>query len=104
MADLIDRTELIALIQKGYCEPCKDEKLDRNGVCCRVCWVNEAISEIDRMPTIDPESLRPAGRWEYHELSDGTRVPKCTNCCLLYLWESPYCPHCGARMEVQDDE
>lgn len=53
MADLIDRTEFIALMERGYCEPCKEEKLDRNGVCCRVCWVNDAISEIDRIPTID---------------------------------------------------
>lgn len=95
MADLIDRTEFIALMERGYCEPCKDEKLDRNGVCCRVYWVNDAISEIDRMPTIDPESLRPVGRW----LADGS----CSNCGEFDNrdpYGSNFCQHCGAKMEV----
>ncbi len=108
MANLIDRTELIALMEKGYCEPCKDEKLDRNGVCCRVCWVNDAISEIDRMPTIDAVPVRH-GKWKLIGADKKGRggIWKCAGrdgCGKTYPYQCDYCPHCGAKMEVQDDD
>ena len=67
---------------------------------------------IDDAPTIDPESLRPNGRWVYNDeyvlwleryvcsvcnrnaLSDGD-----------YRHElSDYCPHCGAKMDLEEDD
>ena len=47
---------------------------------------------IDEQPTIDPESLRPKGRW----LLDG----RCSECLENPLTtHKTYCPHCGAKME-----
>ena len=68
-----------------------------------------AIWRIDEFPEIDPESLRPKGRWEkYWCESDliGHMYEVCPNCrsCEILdtdkFWDSNYCPNCGAKMEV----
>ena len=55
---------------------------------------------IDKQPTIDPESLRPRGKWEdacyYH---DRPLCYECSNCGLKLMYKPDYCPHCGAKME-----
>ena len=60
--------------------------------------VTGAVHEIiDRQPTIDPESLRPSGKWK-----DGGYVVWCLNCGEPYLPACKgykYCPNCGAKME-----
>lgn len=61
--------------------------------------------QIDRMPTIDPESLRPHGRWI--NIHDGNFI---CSCCknqvnIVDMMSHPlmigylYCPYCGAKME-----
>ena len=59
------------------------------------------VYEIDIMPTIDPESLRPTAEWieAPDEGADGS-WEACSSC----AWESrlaasqyKYFPHCGAR-------
>ena len=56
-------------------------------------------------PTIDPESLRPKGRWVY---DDGNLEWACSEClCEAHIsWGaisgynlSDFCPNCGAKME-----
>lgn len=71
--------------------------------------IYSVISLIERQPTIDPESLRPVGRWEtvkrqehYPSLKE-YEADYCSNCGKRGELEYSYCPHCGARMEVQDD-
>lgn len=61
--------------------------------------------QIDRMPTIDPESLRPHGRWI--NIHDGNFI---CSCCknpvnIVDMMSHPlmigylYCPYCGTKME-----
>lgn len=61
--------------------------------------------EIDKMPTIDPESQRPHGRWI--NIHDGNFI---CSCCknpvnIVDMMSHPlmigylYCPYCGAKME-----
>ena len=56
--------------------------------------------QIDRMPTIDPESLRPHGRWH---ISDGiVENVVCSRCGAhfqSYYQDYRYCPRCGAKMD-----
>lgn len=59
---------------------------------------------IERQPTIDPESLRPVGRWvdaveqPYFRKHSHTKV--CSECGRRKEGRWDFCPHCGARMEV----
>lgn len=75
---------------------------------------------IKNMPTIDPESLRPVGRWEYKPDMYDNNTYECSECgCAWTIIDGTpadndmlYCPHCGAKnpesnvgkMEVQDDD
>lgn len=63
------------------------------------------VQALEKAPTIDPESLRPVGRWHLNE--DGKWA--CTYCDGLAVehpdepekWQAltRYCPNCGARMK-----
>ena len=61
-----------------------------------------AISEIKASPTIDPESLRKHGRWIKHDDEFLGVTCECSRCHLETCGDSPYCPHCGARMCEED--
>lgn len=62
--------------------------------------VTGAVHEIiDRQPTIDPESLRPHGKWVKDQFSYRYL---CTNCKMTlpeWMGVFNYCPCCGAKME-----
>lgn len=65
--------------------------------------------QIDRMPTIDPEILRPRGTWEgmADGYADGELVYDtwtCSECGYTVETDEPdyltkFCPNCGAKME-----
>lgn len=58
--------------------------------------------DIDATPTIDPESLRPTGRWIWSELYDNNwRTLCCSNCFETEgaRENAKYCPNCGAKMD-----
>ena len=65
--------------------------------------------QIDRMPTIDPESLLPRGTWEgtADGYADGELVYDtwtCSECGYTVETDDPddltkFCPNCGAKME-----
>ena len=62
-----------------------------------------AAEIIDRQPTIDPESLRPHGKWVKDQFSYRYL---CTNCKMTlpeWLGVFNYCPGCGAKMEDADE-
>lgn len=72
---------------------------------------NEIKQEVDEIPSIDPETLRPTAHWvetgEYVQTIDAVKIPVkiCSGCHMdiaLEEFES-YCPHCGARMVNGDD-
>lgn len=69
------------------------------------------VSDVDTMPTIEPESLRPTAHWveigEYVQTIDAVKIPVkiCSGCNMdiaLEEFES-YCPNCGARIVNADD-
>lgn len=63
--------------------------------------------DIDAAPTIDPESLRPHGRWIFHHMTGSQAYyARCSECRKLKHFASEndeekerYCSRCGARME-----
>ena len=63
-----------------------------------------ATEIIDRQPTIDPESLRPHGKWVKDQFSYRYL---CTNCKMTlpeWMGVFNYCPCCGAKMEDKSDD
>ena len=69
------------------------------------------MKDIDNAPTINPEDLRPKGKWigiGYEGYADGYPVYdywECSNCGNEEKGEdvpeaNPYCRCCGAKMEV----
>lgn len=58
---------------------------------------------IDAAPVIDPESLRPKGRWENRKQNlydmDGSFTGTCSVCKRrLRFYVEDFCPKCGADM------
>lgn len=80
---------------------------------CHCQAVAMESEDLKKLPTIDPESLRPVAHWEEipgsykdHIGKDGSWFVPATRCtnpecreinpCSL---KTPFCPMCGARME-----
>jgi hypothetical protein len=89
---LIDANAFIETIEKIACE-------DKTPF----FHLDEITQEIFDAPTIDPESLRPKGRWVMKETM--IRSPFAKNAyCSECLWETAqdynFCPNCGAKMEI----
>lgn len=70
--------------------------------------IEDELSDLENLPTVDPESLRPVAHWEESTCLDDS-FWACSNCQfpseaiaapVLYH----YCPHCGARMEDATNE
>ena len=67
--------------------------------------------QVDRMPTIDTESLRPNGKWIDRWTVKNPQVEEipsveCSNCGMLFCdlinnhrEMFRFCPHCGAKMD-----
>lgn len=84
----------------------------------RLIDVDALIAEYDRVhigppggarklmedaPTIDPEDLRPKGRWIEKEHKDERGdyiLLHCSLCDEPNARKKNYCPNCGAKMEV----
>ena len=52
--------------------------------------------------TIYPESLREHGQWIMHDDEILGLVCECSCCHIETCGDSPYCPHCGAKMSEED--
>ena len=76
------------------------------------------VSEIEKVPTIDPESLRQKGKWiePYWDDQWQVMIASCSNCHDRgevrvrrnengkMVIDSPHCPNCGADMRGEEDE
>ena len=93
--DLINRgrADAIEAIQNAYCKPCKERGDDYNEVRCRVCEYDNAIMQIDALPSVD----KPQGEW----ISNHDGSWNCSECGLrVFIYaKGNYCPNCGAKMK-----
>ena len=52
-------------------------------------------------PTINPEDLRPKGKWEQKRDHWNMFLSICSNCGRSEFLTPPYCAGCGAKMEME---
>lgn len=109
MAEYIDREAFKKSVEERYCKPCKAEKKDHNGCWCRACWVDDMLDEVE---CFQPSDVAPVmhGRWIVR--FDGPynrRRCYCSHCeknngvgGIAKNQEKPYCPNCGAKMDIKD--
>ena len=88
-----------------------EEKMAEGSTLWDKCFSHEwawTLTAVDKMPTIDPESLRPKGEWIGKQL-DNFRMweAKCSECgwtgienydAYIDPFDFNFCPNCGADM------
>ena len=95
---LIDADALIAWLKKAgrYLKGLENQKES-------TLLIGKIIDHVAKMPTIDPESLRPQGEWikvgTYRD-EDGCLCYEygCSLCNRIVDELEPYCPNCGKKM------
>lgn len=60
--------------------------------------IDSIVKKIDDTPTIDPESLRPSGKWVKEPFSSRYLCTNCKSAFPEWIYVYNYCPLCGARM------
>lgn len=77
MGDLIKREDAIEAIQTAYCTPCKERGDDYNEVRCRACEFDDAMMQIDSVPSAEP-------KWELISRDDAVAIVlMCSRICNL---------------------
>ena len=109
MTRYIDADALLDDVMVRYCSDCDKRKGIKRGkwriiyeigeAPCRACSVDDMKSEIDNAPTAPVREVKK-GKWEY--TMDGFAY---CSACGWYpegedFTETPFCPNCGAEMEV----
>lgn len=69
--------------------------------------IEDELSDLENLPTVDPESLRPTAKWIIvRRMADGAEC-KCGNCGRKEVFttfdrhtEHAYCCRCGCKMEA----
>ena len=93
MSDLISRQAAIDLIRS------MESDATSHGISPRLT-PNYVINGIESLPPAD----RPIGKWELIESEHVENIYLCSHCRNYEAWgeteKTPYCPHCGAWMEV----
>lgn len=92
-------------IKMRYCNNCARP----NEIKCRACSIDDMLGEIEDAPTADVEEVKH-GKWIRME-DDFVYWYACSECKghipkTEYgndAW-SDYCPHCGAKMDLGDEE
>lgn len=104
--DPIDRNAVLQLIEDTYCKDCNNY----NGVRCRACNFDDAMSTLDAVPTLDYAPVRHS-QWILHNMNprrvtvDGYVVcPECEHTFdrIKGTWFKR-CPNCGAKMDAKED-
>lgn len=94
----------LRLIDANALDALEDLEYIYHPVCDGDAWyrAEDVWKCIGEQPTIDPESLRPIGRWIWSELYDNNwRTLCCSNCFETEgaRENAKYCPNCGAYMK-----
>lgn len=61
--------------------------------------IEDELSDLENLPTIDPESLRPVSEWELNPDRWTCEWFRCKTCHHLSCCADSFCGGCGAKMK-----
>ena len=61
--------------------------------------IEDELSDLENLPTIDPESLRPVSEWELNPNKLTCAWSRCKKCHHVSYCTDAYCGGCGAKMK-----
>ena len=61
--------------------------------------IEDELADLENLPTIDPESLRPVSEWELNPHRFSCEHFRCKECHHIDCVADNYCGKCGARMK-----
>lgn len=97
----IDADELWQKVRERFCDECVVS--GRYDSACRSCGIQDALDEIEDAPTVGTDPVQH-GRWKAY----GINTWQCTACQHEYHTKNVcnfnYCPHCGAKMVLEDEQ
>ena len=91
----IDADAFHESVFQRYCKNCNSQAHRM----CHACWVMDMMDELEEAPAINPEDLRPKGKWEQKRDHWNMFLNVCSNCGRSEFLAPPYCAGCGAKME-----
>lgn len=111
MAEYIEREAFIKWVNETYCKPCEAAGRDYNHCRCGACQYDDMIRDAESFDAADVAPVR-RGRWIqkekcYPEIEKQMDFRfECSECgfsdihnATLYV---PYCWHCGAKMDKEE--
>ena len=92
MPKYVNTEELKNIIKSRYYTNYTETEIEdaQNDIVDFIIW------DIDDMPGADVVEVK-CGKWLYH-----TDDLECNLCHKYTYWETNYCPHCGAKMIIED--
>lgn len=103
-----EKEKTVRLVDVGELETKLDTLLDlmlrdfadeTNETKCHCQAVAMESKDLKKLPTIDPESLRPVSEWELNPDRWTCEWFRCKTCHHLSCCADPFCGGCGAKMK-----
>ena len=97
MDEYISRESVEKYIEAGLNNPDKAKAFGHDAI--------EILAEVHYMPAAEVAPVRH-GRWIWNEEGeiDWEQFYRCSNCGDKEYWESNFCPNCGAKMDLEDND
>lgn len=93
---LVDVGELESSLKKDLAE---EEAKGKSADVLFCESIEDELADLEKLPTIDPESLRPVSEWELNPYRFSCEHFRCKECHHIDCVADNYCGKCGARMK-----
>lgn len=93
---LVDVGELESSLKKDLAE---EEAKGKSADVLFCESIEDELSDLENLPTIDPEGLRPVSEWELNPHRFSCEHFRCKKCHHIDCVADKYCGECGSKMK-----
>lgn len=93
---LVDVGELESSLKKDLAE---EEAKGKSADILFCESIEDELSDLGNLPTIDPETLRPVSEWELNPYRFSCEHFRCKKCHHIDCVADKYCGECGSKMK-----